>query len=101
LRKDNIVEVIGLKDLPIIAEGDDLATLVCNAAKKQGTPILDGDVIVISHVVASRAEGNTINLDDASSRRSRSSAVKKNRPHGGWKADHGVLARFRLCQLRR
>jgi coenzyme F420-0:L-glutamate ligase/coenzyme F420-1:gamma-L-glutamate ligase len=64
LRKDNIVEVIGLKDLPIIAEGDDLAALVCTAAKRQGTPIQDGDVLVVSHVVASRAEGNTINLDD-------------------------------------
>lgn len=38
--------------------------LVCTAAKTQGTPIQDGDVIVISHVVASRAEGNIINLDD-------------------------------------
>jgi coenzyme F420-0:L-glutamate ligase/coenzyme F420-1:gamma-L-glutamate ligase len=64
LRKDNIVEVIGLKDLPIIGEGDDLAALVCTAAKKQGAPIQDGDVIVISHVVVSRAEGNTIDLDD-------------------------------------
>ncbi len=64
MRKDNTVELIGLRDLPIITEGDDLMELVCTAAKTQGTPIQDGDVIVISHVVASRAEGNIINLDD-------------------------------------
>ncbi len=64
MRKDNTVELIGLRDLPIITEGDDLMELVCTAAKTQGAPIQDGDVIVISHVVASRAEGNIINLDD-------------------------------------
>jgi len=56
--------VIGVKGLPIIKEGDDLAKLVCTAAERQRTPIKEGDVIVITHVVASRAEGNTVNLDN-------------------------------------
>jgi len=58
------VEVIGVEGLPVIKKGDDLVKLVCQAAEKQRTPIKNGDVIVITHVVASRAEGNTINLDD-------------------------------------
>jgi coenzyme F420-0:L-glutamate ligase/coenzyme F420-1:gamma-L-glutamate ligase len=58
------VEVIPVENLPIFKEGDDLGELICKAAKKQGTPIQEGDVIVVTHVVVSRAEGNVINLDE-------------------------------------
>ena len=59
----NKIEIFGITDLPIIKEGDDLAALICQAAMKQGTPIQNGDVIVITHVVVSRSEGNIINLN--------------------------------------
>jgi coenzyme F420-0:L-glutamate ligase/coenzyme F420-1:gamma-L-glutamate ligase len=49
--------------LPIIKEGDDLGELIYRAAEKQGTPIEEGDIIVVTHVIVSRAEGNIINLD--------------------------------------
>lgn len=58
------VQVIGLKNIPIVKEGDDLARLICAAAMQQQTPIENGDVIVITHVVVSRAERNMINLDN-------------------------------------
>ncbi len=57
------IEVIPVMDLPIIKEGDDLGELISKAAEKQGTPIQEGDVIIVTHVVVSRAEGNIINLD--------------------------------------
>ncbi len=57
------IQVIGVNGLPIIEEGDNLAELVCNAATQQGTPIEDGDIIIITHVIVSRAEGNVVNLD--------------------------------------
>jgi len=57
------VQVIGVEGLPIIKKGDDIARLVCTAAERQGTPIEDGDIIVVTHVVVSRAEGNVVNLD--------------------------------------
>jgi coenzyme F420-0:L-glutamate ligase/coenzyme F420-1:gamma-L-glutamate ligase len=57
------IEIFGVTDLPIIKEGDDLAALICQAAMKQGTPIQNGDVIVITHVVVSRSEGNIVNLN--------------------------------------
>jgi len=60
----NVIEVIGVTGLPIIKEGNDLAGMICEAAKRQGTPIQDGDIIVITHVVVSRAEGNIVNLDN-------------------------------------
>ena len=56
-------EVIGITGLPIIKEGDDLAELILDACNNQGTPILDEDIIVISHVIISRMEGNTIDLN--------------------------------------
>jgi coenzyme F420-0:L-glutamate ligase/coenzyme F420-1:gamma-L-glutamate ligase len=57
------VQVIPVTGIPIIKEGDKLAKLICEAADNQKTPIQDGDVIVITHVVAARAEGATVNLD--------------------------------------
>jgi len=57
-------EVIGITGLPIIKEGDCLAELFLEACREQGTPIIDGDIIVASHVIVSRAEGNTVDLND-------------------------------------
>jgi len=59
----NVVQIIGIEGLPIVKAGDDLAGLICDAAKKQGTPIQNGDVIVVTHVIVSRAEGNTVSLE--------------------------------------
>ena len=59
----NKVDVFAVTGLPIVKEGDDLALLICQAAEKQGTPIQNGDVIVVTHVVVSRAEGNVVDLE--------------------------------------
>lgn len=56
------VEVMGVTGLPIIEEGDDIASMILGAAEVQGTPLMDGDIIVVSHVVVSRAEGRTVDL---------------------------------------
>lgn len=57
------VEVYAVTNLPIIKEGDNLAQLICEAAKKQGISVLNGDVIVVTHVVVSRAEGAVVDLE--------------------------------------
>ena len=59
----NKVEVFPAIGLPVIKEGDDLALLICQATEKQGTPIKNGDILVVTHVVVSRAEGNVVNLE--------------------------------------
>jgi len=59
-----MIKIIGVRDLPVIKEGDDLARMICEAAEKQGTSIQEGDIIVITHVIVSRAEGNVVNLDN-------------------------------------
>ena len=63
LVKNHTIEIIGVKGLPIIKEGDDLAKLICSRAEQQGTSIQDGDIIVITHIIVSRAEGNVVNLN--------------------------------------
>jgi coenzyme F420-0:L-glutamate ligase / coenzyme F420-1:gamma-L-glutamate ligase len=38
--------------------------MIAESAKKQGTPIQPHDVIVVTHVVVSKSEGNIVNLDE-------------------------------------
>lgn len=58
-----MIQIIELEGLPIIKKGDDLAELICSGAEQKGVRIEDGDVIVITHVAVSRAEGNVVDLD--------------------------------------
>ena len=58
------VEIIGVTGLPIIGEGDDLASMIVDSARAQGTELMDGDIVVLSHVIVSRAEGRTVDLKD-------------------------------------
>ncbi|MEJ2241447.1 MAG: coenzyme F420-0:L-glutamate ligase [Candidatus Bathyarchaeota archaeon] len=59
----NQIKIIPITNLPIIKTGDELAFLIFKAAKDQGTPIENDDIIVITHVVVSRAEGTVIDLE--------------------------------------
>ncbi len=58
------IKIIAIENLPLIKKGDALAKLLCNAAEKQGTPIEENDVMVVTHVVVSKAEGNIVNLNE-------------------------------------
>ncbi|MEM3357133.1 MAG: coenzyme F420-0:L-glutamate ligase, partial [Candidatus Bathyarchaeia archaeon] len=57
------IRIIAVENLPLIKEGDNIAELICSAAREQNTPIQDRDVIVITHVAVSKAEGNIVNID--------------------------------------
>jgi coenzyme F420-0:L-glutamate ligase/coenzyme F420-1:gamma-L-glutamate ligase len=71
------IEIIAIENLPLIAKGDNVAELIYNAAKKQNTPIQEKDIIVITHVAVSKAEGNVVNLDEVSpSERAKEIALK-------------------------
>ena len=58
------IKIIAVEGLPLIKPGDNLGELIVNAAKKQKTPLQNKDIIVVTHVVVSKAEGNIINLDE-------------------------------------
>jgi len=71
------VEIIAVENLPLIKEGDKLAELICDAVRKQNRPIQEKDVIVVTHVAVSKAEGNVVNLDEvAPSERAKDVAQK-------------------------
>ena len=60
----NAVQVLPVEGLPLVKKGDNLAQLIGTAAQEQGTPLVDSDVIVVTHVAVSKAEGCIYNLDD-------------------------------------
>jgi len=60
----DVIQIIGIERLPTVKTGDNLAELICNAAESQGTRIQNGDILVITHVIVSRAEGRVVNLDE-------------------------------------
>jgi len=58
------IEIIGISDLPLVKEGDNIARLIVEAARKQGVEIIDGDVIVVAQSIVSKAEGMIVDLSE-------------------------------------
>ena len=58
------VRVIGVRGIPMVRAGDDLAALAFGAAAAQGTPLRDGDALVVAQRVVSKAEGRVVPLGD-------------------------------------
>jgi coenzyme F420-0:L-glutamate ligase / coenzyme F420-1:gamma-L-glutamate ligase len=54
--------LVGVAGLPIIQPGDDLVALITAAAAAQTTPLEDGDVVVITSKIVSKAEGRFVDL---------------------------------------
>ena len=76
----NAVQVFPIEGLPLIKDGDNLGKLIVEASKKQGTPIQLYDVIVVTHVVVSKAEGNIVDLEEVKpSQRAKEIAAQTNK----------------------
>jgi coenzyme F420-0:L-glutamate ligase/coenzyme F420-1:gamma-L-glutamate ligase len=58
------IRVIGIEGLPEITPGSDLVALVLEACKKQAIELKDGDILVFTQKVVSKAEGRLVCLDD-------------------------------------
>jgi len=58
------LEVLGVRGLPEIRPGDDLAGLLVAAAAAQGAQLAAGDILVVSQKVVSKAEGRLVRLED-------------------------------------
>ncbi len=56
------VKVIGVHGLPLINEGDDIASLILATAQSLHLDVSDGDVIVVGHKVVSKSEGRIVRL---------------------------------------
>ena len=57
-------EVIGVQGIGEVRRGDDIAALIVDAAARQSTPVLAGDLLVIGQKIVSKAEGRLVRLSD-------------------------------------
>jgi len=55
-------EVIGIQGLPEVQPGDDLARLIADGARQQGTPLQTDDLLVVSQKIVSKSEGRLVQL---------------------------------------
>ena len=58
------LQIFGVGGLPEIEPGADLAGSILRAAADEGHPIVDGDVVVVTSKIVSKAEGRTVELAD-------------------------------------
>ena len=58
------MQLFGVPGLPEITPGSDLATMILQAAATAGTPLIDGDVVVVTSKIVSKAEGRLVELAD-------------------------------------
>ncbi|WP_017596846.1 coenzyme F420-0:L-glutamate ligase [Nocardiopsis lucentensis] len=57
------IRVRGLPGVPEVRPGDDLAALVADAVAASGVPLVDGDVLVVTSKIVSKAEGRARRMD--------------------------------------
>ena len=58
------LEVIGITGIPEITGGESLGNLIADAAHNQGTPLQNGDVLVVTQKIVSKAEHRLFDLND-------------------------------------
>lgn len=58
------IELIGLENIPIVDDSDDISAIIKDAINTQGCSIKHGDIILIAETLISKSEGNFIKLDD-------------------------------------
>lgn len=57
------MELIGLDNLPLINEGDDLVEIISRGIKGKEITLEDRDIIVVTEKIVSKAEGMLVRLD--------------------------------------
>jgi coenzyme F420-0:L-glutamate ligase/coenzyme F420-1:gamma-L-glutamate ligase len=57
------VRIIAIEGIPEVRPRDDLAQLIVDAASAQGTTFEDGDIVVITQKIVSKAEGRIVDLE--------------------------------------
>ena len=56
------VTLIGIEGIPELHAGDDLGALLADACTRQGTPFEEGDVLVVTQKIVSKAEDRIVDL---------------------------------------
>ena len=60
----NSLDLIALKDFPVIEVGDNLVEIISNAINSNNLSIDDNDIFVIAHKIISKSENRYINLNE-------------------------------------
>ncbi|NYD54387.1 coenzyme F420-0:L-glutamate ligase [Microbacterium pseudoresistens] len=58
------MSVWALPGMPEVRPGDDLAVLIREAVAADGYPLVDGDILVVTSKIVSKAEGRVVRADD-------------------------------------
>ena len=58
------IRVIGVEGMPEVRPGDDLGSMLVEAARSQGAPVEPGDVVVVTQKIVSKAEGRVVSIED-------------------------------------
>ena len=113
------LRLIGLEGIPNIHPGDDLVQIIGSAIERTGITLELGDILVVTHKIVSKAEGQLVDLTGRSSRRrsriewadelrqrcptgrSRAPRGEPDRADGSRRADRRDATRVHLRQRRR
>lgn len=58
------IEIIGIEDIPEIKKDMDIGEIIVDASRRMGLELRNGDIIVVSHIIVSKAEGRVVDLID-------------------------------------
>ena len=58
------IELIGLETIPEVKKGDDIGELIVKACRRENVSIENGDIIIVTHKIVSKAEGRIVNLNN-------------------------------------
>ena len=57
-----MIQIFGLKKMPLVKRDDSIADQIVKAAKEEGIQMQNHDVVVVAQKIVSKAEGNVIDL---------------------------------------
>lgn len=57
------IQLIGLTEIPLVNDGDNLSDLILKSAQIQQISLLNGDILIVAETLISKAEGNFIDLE--------------------------------------
>ena len=61
---DMSIEVIGLKEIPLVKKGDNISSLIEDSLNRQDLSLKHGDILLIAETLISKSEGNYIDLNN-------------------------------------
>ena len=60
------IELIGVEGIPDVKEGDDIAKIIVQKLSEMGVSLENGDIIVVTQKIVSKAEGRIVTWEQLS-----------------------------------